>query len=613
MLDYLKRIAGIVLFGLAIILVQAVQAKTLKDHPSPYLGLHANDPVNWQVWSQGILEQAKAENKLIYLSIGYFSCHWCHVMQKESYQDDEVGRFLNKHYIAVKVDRELRPELDRRMLRFVEAVRGQAGWPLNVFLTPEGYPITGFTYLPRDSFFKVLDQLQQQWQQDHADIKQLARDYFTQTESSEARSVLLSLPDEHFDEVVKGFISQVMILADELQGGFGDTSKFPSYPQLNVLLDLIESDPQLDSDVADFTLLTLEMMANRHLMDQVNGGFFRYVTDPDWQTPHFEKMLYDNAQLAQLYFKAETLWPDRGFADIGQRTIKFMIDFLANSVGGFNASLSAVDEDNVEGAAYYWSIAELKQALNEKEFKLLVQQWSLPDDLDYSLLIKPLTGSGIAAQHKETFLAIASKLRSYPKPAMPVDDKRLAAWNALALKALLKAEPFAIDSSVKQQADQLYAYMVQNFIEEGRVIRFSGQSQAAETTLMDYAQLAHAFQYYATARDHQQASKLARDLIQQALDIFLQDGRWVQHDASLIPGDEGEWVIQDSVLESPVTLLLKTIFMMPTADEKLLNQAQAWVTRLTRDMLDVPYHYGSAIMLRQKYHQQPKKVMVEKP
>lgn len=613
MLDYLKRIAGIVLFGLAIILVQAVQAKTLKDHPSPYLGLHANDPVNWQVWSQGILEQAKAENKLIYLSIGYFSCHWCHVMQKESYQDDEVGRFLNKHYIAVKVDRELRPELDRRMLRFVEAVRGQAGWPLNVFLTPEGYPITGFTYLPRDSFFKVLDQLQQQWQQDHADIKQLARDYFTQTESSEARSVLLSLPDEHFDEVVKGFISQVMILADELQGGFGDTSKFPSYPQLNVLLDLIESDPQLDSDVADFTLLTLEMMANRHLMDQVNGGFFRYVTDPDWQTPHFEKMLYDNAQLAQLYFKAETLWPDRGFADIGQRTIKFMIDFLANSVGGFNASLSAVDEDNVEGAAYYWSIAELKQALNEKEFKLLVQQWSLPDDLDYSLLIKPLTGSGIAAQHKETFLAIASKLRSYPKPAMPVDDKRLAAWNALALKALLKAEPFAIDSSVKQQADQLYAYMVQNFIEEGRVIRFSGQSQAAETTLMDYAQLAHAFQSYATARDHQQASKLARDLIQQALDIFLQDGRWVQHDASLIPGDEGEWVIQDSVLESPVTLLLKTIFMMPTADEKLLNQAQAWVTRLTRDMLDVPYHYGSAIMLRQKYHQQPKKVMVEKP
>ncbi len=152
MIQSLKRIYFLMLMAcLPVFSAQAGEA-ALKDHPSPYLSMHSEDPVDWQLWGKEVLDRAKAENKLIYVSIGYFSCHWCHVMQKESYKDPAVGALLNKNFIAVKVDRELRPELDRRLIRFVEEVRGQAGWPLNVFVTPDGYPVTGFTYLPRDNF-----------------------------------------------------------------------------------------------------------------------------------------------------------------------------------------------------------------------------------------------------------------------------------------------------------------------------------------------------------------------------------------------------------------------------------------------------------------------------
>ncbi len=581
---------------------QLVVAQDMKDHPSPYLRLHADDSVDWQVWGKAVLDRAKAENKLVFLSIGYFSCHWCHVMQKESYQDKQIGERLNEHFIAVKVDRELRPELDRRMIRFVEAVRGQAGWPLNVFITPDGYPVTGFTYLPRDSFYDVLSQLQQEWQQRHGEIKAAAREYFEQTETDEQRSALVTLPDEHFDKVMDAFISQAMMMADELQGGFGSTTKFPSYPQINVLLQLIESDPDIDSDLLHFVRLTLDVMASRHLMDHVNNGFFRYVTDPDWQTPHFEKMLYDNAQLAALYFDAERIWPKQGYADIGLRTIEFMSDFLEDEDGGFNASLSAVDEQNVEGAAYYWTLSELEQVLNDRELETLKKQGAVPADSSQSFQIKPLIGLGSSAQQVDTNRAVLNKLRDAQKPWMPVDNKRLASWNALVLKALLKAEAFSEDEKMAQKSDRLYRYIINNFIDNEKVIRFAGQSQAAETTLADYAQVAHALQAYANARNDKQAEKMAQLLVKQAFSSYYRNGRWIQNTNSLIPGDMGEWILTDRVLQSPVSVLLETVFITTEPDPVIKKQAATLLTRLTRDLLEVPYHYGSAIMLRKKYH-----------
>lgn len=583
-------------------------SNSLKDNPSPYLAMHANDPVQWQSWGPEVLERARHEGKLVYLSIGYFSCHWCHVMQRESYSDVAIGAFLNKYFIPVKVDRELRPELDRRMIRFVEAVRGQAGWPLNVFITPDGYPVTGFTYLPRDNFYQVLQQLQKEWQARSDEISRVAKQYFEQTESSESRSSLVSVSRQNRDKITDFFIAQAMAIADELQGGFGETTKFPSYPQLNALMKLAADDKTIDPDVVQFIQLTLDNMASKNLMDHIHDGFFRYSTDPDWQTPHYEKMLYDNAQLASLYLDADSIWPGRGYAQTGLRTLDFMHRFLLDKDGGYNASLSAVDENNQEGGGYLWTKQQLQQALDDKEYAHLVKIWHLDDIQQASFPAGSLTGIASDTTEPELNRRILQKLGKVTKPRMPVDSKRLASWNALVLGALVKAQAFYPGKQSKRQMDELYQYIIQHFIqrsEQGglQVVRFSEQVKSAETTLEDYANLAAAIQSYGQLVHNPQAQQLAQQLVRQALAKYFRNGRWFQNNASLIPGDQGDYIIQDGVLQSPSSVLLQTLNAMPQVDDKLHQQAQQLILRLTRDVLDTPYYYASGILLAHQLNQ----------
>ncbi len=593
-LNYLMPIAIIIATPLTI---SQSFASSLENHPSPYLRMHQSDPVKWQTWGKDVLEQAKKENKLIFMSIGYFSCHWCHVMQKESYSHPDIGAILNDNFIPVKVDRELRPELDRRMIQFVESVRGYAGWPLNVFLTADGYPVTGFTYLNKIEFEKVLISLNKEWRENHQQLADTAKKYFEQIESNETKSDLVNLPDQHFPKVVDAFISQAMLIGDDLQGGFGKTNKFPSYPQLNSLLKAIIANPAIDSDIVDFFHLTLRAMASYHLMDHVNFGFYRYVVDPDWQTPHFEKMLYDNAQLASLYFDAHQQWPTKGYADIALKTLDFMNQFMANGEGGFNASLSAVDTENNEGGGYYWDAVELKKLLNDKEYEAIKKAWEFDDD-ESLILIRPLTGIGLSLSDKAQMTSILKKLQSVKKATMPVDTKALASWNALALKAWVRASQHHPTVAIKKQTKEFYLYIVNNFIKDGKVIKFAGQGDAAETTLEDYAQLAHAIQLYANYSKDPQAEKIAQTLVGIAFNQYYTDGRWRRNTDSLIPGDKGDLVIQDAVLESPVSLLLETVFLMNNPDPKIKELSHKLMKRLTRDVLDVPYYYSSAIMLR---------------
>ena len=584
-----------------------VLASPLKNHPSPYLSMHADDPVQWQQWGKPALDKARAENKLIFLSIGYFSCHWCHVMQRESYQDKEIGAFLNKYFVPVKVDRELRPVLDRRMIQFVETVRGQAGWPLNVFVTAEGYPVTGFTYLPRDSFSNVLQQLNAQWLDQHDEIKRVARLYFEQSEYDESQSVEVSIGQQQYAKLVDGFVSQAMLLADELQGGFGDTSKFPSYPQLAAMMKVVQTEKDLDPDVVSFITLTLDTMASRHLLDHVNGGFFRYTTDPDWHTPHFEKMLYDNAQLSLLYLDAEEIWPDRGYREIGLSGLEFILDFLRDEKGGYNSSLSAVDERNVEGGAYWWSQVELNAILSQEELRYLLQQGAVDTQAKGLFLLKPMHSVAIKSSSDEMAERIRQKLRQAEKSEMPVDDKKIASWNALVLQVLLKAQQYSSDQRYQQLAKQQFEYITTRFIQPAKtstglsVKRFTAQAELAETTLEDYAQLARALQMYAQINNSERAEKLSVSLVKQAFNVFYIDGSWIQDPAGLVPGDKGDAVIQDNVLESPLTVLLRTALQLPVLDEPLKEVVNKMALRLTKEVLEVPYHYGSSIMLANAY------------
>ena len=273
----------------------------LADDPSPYLRLHAQDPVHWRRWEASAIEDARSTGKLLFVSIGYFSCHWCHVMQRESFSSERIAKVLNAGFIPVKIDRELEPALDDYLNTFVQATRGYSGWPLNVFLTPDGHPLVGTVYMPPEQFHLLLARITSAWKESRAELEKGAAEAAAYLQSSNREVVAITLDRPHVDRVLAEFVRQARSAADERAGGFGTESKFPSVPQLRALL--VAQAATQDPELAAFLELTLGRMAERGLRDHLGGGFFRYATDPEWLKPHFEKMLYDNALLADLYLR----------------------------------------------------------------------------------------------------------------------------------------------------------------------------------------------------------------------------------------------------------------------------------------------------------------------
>lgn len=572
----------------------ALAANKLEHHPSPYLAMHAGDPVNWQLWDEELFAQARQQNKLIMVSVGYFSCNWCHVMQRESYQDKAVADTLNGFFLSVKIDRELRPELDRRLIDFVERVRGAAGWPLHVFLTPQGYPVTGFTYLPKNEFHEVVLQLQQQWLTQQGEIKKAAEQFHIAALTEGSSKPLLEKLDLTADSLASAFVDQAMQVADELQGGFGDTSKFPQNPQLLSLLQLVKQGLNDKPELVDFIHLTLREMASRHLMDHVNGGFFRYTTDPDWQTPHYEKMLYDNAQMVLLYLQAEQLWPDRGYGEVAETTLAFMQKQMKHPQGGYVSSLSAVDVDDEEGSAYLWQREELEKIIGKEDYSYVSGQWQIADS---EFLLKPLTGLGAEGDiiRKQR---IRTQLQSVQRTIMPIDDKRLASWNALVLQALVAAAHY--DRKYLADADEQYQFMNRAFLNQDQLIRFAANQAQAESTFEDYAFVASAFQQFGELKSDQRAIEQARSLVLNAYRRFYFEGKWKASEQSLMPRSAGQWLIQDNVIPSPLTQWLSIVLKLPESDTVLRVEALDMLRRVTSSLIDTPYYYGTLVALRHR-------------
>jgi len=595
-----KSVRALILAALCIF-TQAIPAakNSLAHHPSPYLAMHADDPVDWQVWDEAVLKQARQQNKLIFVSVGYFSCHWCHVMQRESFSNTDVAKILGQDFISVKIDRELRPELDRRLIQFVNKTRGSAGWPLNVFLTPQGYPLTGFTYLPRSSFIDVLQQLQAQWISRGEEIASAAQNFFIDMQNEAISSNDLVVSDRSEDQLILGFLKQAMSVADELQGGFGDAAKFPQIPQLLSLINLIDQAAGFEQEVTDFVHLTLRSMAERNLMDHVDGGFFRYTIDPDWQTPHYEKMLYDNAQMVLLYYRAESLWPGRGYRQVAETTLQFIQSYMSHPGGGYVSSLSAVDINNLEGGGYLWDWQQLAQALSDEDYSYLRGLWKIEanDPVQEAFLPGPLVGIGSSGDMKIN-AKIRQQLQSTKRPVMPVDNKRLASWNALMLQALVAGASF--DQKYRQAARKQFDFMRKSFIENGEVVRFVGNGELAETTFEDYAHVSLAFLEYGQVLQDQEAIHWAQKLALSAYARYFENDRWHMNEGSLIPTDPGQWVIQDAVLPSAQTAWLKVIMSSPDTEKIIGQKAEKILHRVTREMLNTPYYYGSLIALRQQ-------------
>jgi len=534
-------------------------------HPSPYLAMHGNDPVHWQVWSRETLEKARTLNRPLLVSIGYFSCHWCHVMQRESYSDPALAKVLNEYFIPVKVDRELDPALDAHLIEFVQLTRGNAGWPLNVFLTPEGYPIVGMTYVPRDQFRAILDNLRQRWASDADHLREMAREGVAEWQKIRNGESTKKPARISAAQTMRAQTGQIR---DELAGGFGQQTKFPMVSQIQALLWMREQFDDKSQD--DFIRLTLDRMASQGMHDEIGGGFFRYVTDPAWQVPHYEKMLYDNARLAVLYLQAATLFQSSRYRQTGLDTLDFMLREMWRSEGYFIASFSAVDEQGREGFYYLWDDATLGKLLNTEQLKAVNAAWFDEQDKhsEYGRLPRWQDDPAAVARRLgwsetrlEQVLASAREklLMARASRSLLPDDKGLAAWNGLALSALAAGYAATEGGRYGRQAEQLAAYITSRLWDGKVLIRArDGNQVMAQGTLEDYALVAQGLWDWSQQQSARKGYReLVGKLLRTAWQRYFKNGRWIQSDTPLIPMLGGRVALDDSPLPSATATITR--------------------------------------------------------
>ena len=601
-------------FVLLLLLASTAMAGTvalqnqLVNHPSPYLAMHAEDPVHWQVWSRETLQKARELNRPLLVSIGYFSCHWCHVMQRESYRDPELAKLLNDYFVPVKVDRELAPALDAHLIEFVQLTRGQAGWPLNVFLTPDGYPLLGMTYVPPDRFRQILEGLRDGWNKDSPQLQRQGRDameQWRQIRNSDTDKKPAGL------SVLQGMREQTDQLKDELAGGFGRQNKFPMVSQLRALLWVREQ--QDDKSLDSFIRLTLDRMATQGLHDELGGGFFRYVTDPDWQVPHYEKMLYDNAQLAQLYLQAAAQFQSSYYRDIGLNTLDFLLREMRRGDGYFISSYSAVDEQGREGFYYLWDDTVLEQVLNAEQLKAVRAAWLGKQTAQSEYGKLPLwqgtpaavaESLGWSTTRLNEVLASARKklLESRSGRSLLADDKGLAAWNGLALSALAAGYEVTGDARYGKPADKLATYISDSLWDDDHLVRARhGKRAIADATLEDYALVAQGLWDWSEQnpqeKKHYQA--LVEQMVRMAWQHYYRNKRWIQSNTPLIPMLDGVVALDDSPLPSATATVTRLSRQHPVLrkDAELQKKVNVHSDQVRAYLGDSMFWYASYVAL----------------
>ncbi len=419
---------------------------------SPYLLQHAHNPVHWHPWGKKAMEAAQKNHKLLIISIGYAACHWCHVMEHESFEDTTVARVMNTYYVPIKVDREERPDVDKIYMSAVQQLTGRGGWPLNVVALPDGRPVWGGTYFPKSNWMQALKQIAEMWQKNPEKLYNVADQLEQGIKAAEI--VQVNTGKQSFSkETIKKALSFWKQNKDDQYGGFNRAPKFPMPAQYAFLL---RAGYQLDDKVIqNFVKLTLDKMAQGGIYDHINGGFARYSTDKRWHIPHFEKMLYDNAQLVSLYADAYKLYHRPAYKQVVTQTLQFVENELTDTSGAFYSSLDA-DSDNAkghleEGAYYVFTKAELQKAIGD-DFPLFkeyfnINNYGLWEEGKYHL-IKKMTDEDFVKQYNISWSDLQKKVAQWRKklyqirqqrPRPRLDDKTLTSWNALMLNAFVDA------------------------------------------------------------------------------------------------------------------------------------------------------------------------------
>jgi uncharacterized protein YyaL (SSP411 family) len=425
----------------------------LADETSPYLLQHQHNPVDWYPWGDEAFAAAKEQDKPIFLSIGYSTCHWCHVMERETFEDEKTAEYLNEHFINIKIDREERPDVDKIYMSAVQAIsEGRGGWPLNAFLTPDRKPFFGGTYFPNAQFNGLARNINKAWKEDRANIDKSAdglTDFLKQRAEEDEKAAAGAAGGAGFDDaMLKTALGSFKQGFDKVYGGWGGAPKFPSPSQPRFML--LAGQRFGDQEAIDQVLLTCDRMAAGGIYDHLGGGFCRYSVDAQWLVPHFEKMLYDNAQLVQLYLDAYLVSGEQRYADIVRDVLRYVLRDMTHPEGGFFSAEDA-DSEGKEGKFYCWTKPELADLLSADENKAVVKFFGVTDGGNFVDHSDPdhlknqnvfyLTGVDMGEAELAALESAREKLfATRAKRVRPgLDDKVLTSWNGLMLGAIARA------------------------------------------------------------------------------------------------------------------------------------------------------------------------------
>ncbi|NHF59556.1 thioredoxin domain-containing protein [Flavobacteriaceae bacterium TP-CH-4] len=542
----------------------------LAEETSPYLLQHAHNPVDWRPWSEAALQEAEKENKLVLVSIGYSSCHWCHVMEEETFEDEEVAKIMNQNFINIKVDREERPDIDQVYMTALQLMNGTGGWPLNVITLPNGKPLYGGTYHTKDQWTQVLTKINELYHNDPAK----AAEYSDMVAEGIAQANLVQ-PTSGFEtlttEVLRKSVANWRSFWDFEQGGDRGPQKFMLPSNLDFLLDyaILSDDDAAKAHVKN----TLDKIVNGGIYDHIGGGLYRYSTDAQWKVPHFEKMLYDNAQAISLFSEAYAVFKEPAYKELVLETIAFLEREMKDKDGGYQAAIDA-DSEGEEGKFYLWDDAELKSVLGAT-YELFAAYYTIRPDTVWEdgnfVLHRSTSDKAFAREHDLSIEALGEAKKEWKKKLLEVrnkrvrpnsDDKIITSWNALLINAFVDAYKAFGQPEHLEKAKNVFTFLKKNNYKDGALVHsYKEGSKMREGFLEDYAFLIDASLQLYTAVYDRSYLDFAELLTQEVMEKFGDPSGMFRYNsdddliAKIIKTDDG-------VLPSPNAVMAHNLFRL---------------------------------------------------
>ena len=597
----------------------------LDRESSPYLLQHAKNPVHWYAWNEESLSKAKKENKPIFLSVGYSSCHWCHVMAHESFEDDEIAKVMNENFVNIKVDREERPDLDDIYQKVCQMSTGQGGWPLSVFLTPEQRPFYVGTYFPaidsygRPGFGSLCRQLAQTWKEKPKDVEKAADSFLQNLDKLQQFPTPSEIDKSTLDEAAINLLQ----MADTTYGGFGQAPKFPSASNLSFMFRYTRLSGI--SKFEKFALLTLKKMAKGGIFDQIGGGFHRYSTDARWLVPHFEKMLYDNALLPIVYSEAYQITKDSFFREVVKKTLDYVIREMTSDNGTFFSAQDA-DTNGEEGQTFVWKKQEIEKILGDNS-EIFCIYYDVTDGGNFegnTILANNISASSLGFKFNKTETEIQNivsecshkLLEARSKREQPgKDDKVITSWNGLMISGFLAGYRITDDVNYFDIAKKSIDFFEKSFKKNNMLHRtFKNNNPKLNGYLDDYAYMANAsidmFENTSEPKYLEFATNLANHLIIHFWDDST-DGFFFTSDSheKLIIRPKNNYDLSMPSGNSVAAYVLLRLHHI-TQNKQFLEIAKKIIEAQATAAAENPFAFGYLLNVLYLYHQKPTEITI---